>query len=668
MNWWHLVPTVLWTAALVFLPGYLAVRCWALTGLAAAAAAAPVSLGLIAGSAVVASWLDLPWHVLVVAGAALALALTGLALRAFAPGALGVHGPRDRHDRRPLRSHWTPLVYAGALLIPALLLTRGLTTMIGAPENISQTYDNIFHLNAVRFILDSGSGSSLTLGGMYSDGADPSLYPGAWHDLVSLVVQVSGASLPAAVNAVTLVVGALVWPLSCLFLVTRVTGVRPVPVAFAGALSATFGAFPYRMVDFGVLYPYFLALAVFPAAIALTATAVGVGHTDGAPRRAAGVLLLTAVTGGLGLAHPSTVLALGVLAVPLLVVAVWRRRPTGHPDGDTVPRFAVRAVLLAAYLAALTLVWLRARPSEEASAWPPVQTIPQAIGQVLSGGIGAQGPSWIVLVLLLVTIAVLPRLRYAWWLVALQAVVAGLFIVVSAVPDTALRDFLTGVWYNDTRRLAGQLPVITAALCAVTATWIFTRYTRRLAEHRPDIGRRLGEPGGNPTPARAGVALVLAAVLGVAGQFSSVNYAVWAGQSNYTMDADAPVLSTAERDLLTRLDETVPEDTTIIGNPWTGTALAYALGERRTLTPHVGGTIPEDAQFLMDNLHRLDTDPRVCETVRELDSHHVLFFAGPQVHGKGIYFEGLKSVAVNPGLTRVDSEGPAAILYRVTGC
>lgn len=662
MSWWQLVPAVLCTVAIVFVPGYLIVRSWTVTGLVAVGTAAPVSIGLLAAAAVLGPMIGMRWNVLLVVVPAVVLAAIGLILRKLIPRALNAR----RGTPRSLRSRWTLLAYAGALLIPVVLLTRGLIRLIGSPENISQTYDNIFHLNALRYILDSGSGSTLTVGGMYSNGEDPSVYPAAWHDLVTLVVQVSGASIPASINAVTLVVGALVWPISCIFLATRVTGARPVPVLFAGALSAVFGAFPYLMVYFGVLYPFFLSLALLPAALALLAMATGVGGHSGAPRWLAALVLVGAVVPGIALAHPSTVLALLAFAVPIFVVAIVRYRRVLTSGRAVAVRYWVLVALLLGYLAAAVVLWTRVRPSEGASAWQPFQTMPQAFGQVLAAGVMEQGPTWVVFLLTLVAIGLVMRRQLSAWVLGVYVVAAGLFVVVSAVPDGEFRDFVTGVWYNDSFRLAGQLPVIIVVVATVAATWLFVRWQGALAARIPALSWL--RPTSVTTPATAGIAFVAAVVLGVTGQYSSVNFAVAHGQPSYRYADNSYVLSSAERSLLERLDEEVPEDNTIIGNPWTGTPLAYALAERRTLTPHVGNKVPRDVLNLMNQLDEINTDPQVCTLIRKFNSYYVLDFAGRQVHNKGMHYDGLQDLATNPGLTKVDQEGETAKLYRVTGC
>jgi hypothetical protein len=86
------------------------------------------------------------------------------------------------------------------------------------------------------------------------------------------------------------------------------------------------------------------------------------------------------------------------------------------------------------------------------------------------------------------------------------------------------------------------------------------------------------------------------------------------------------------------------------------------------LTPHVGGVIPPEIRNLMDNLDEIGSDPEICSTVRELRAYYVLDFDGPQVHRRDIHFEGLDTLATNPGVTEVDHEGSEARLYRITAC
>src|SRR5690606_23851609 len=81
-----------------------------------------------------------------------------------------------------------------AMLLGGVLMARTVIRALGAPDALSQTFDNIFHQNAVRYILDGASPSSLDLLSLTATPGDPTFYPAAWHDTVSLVLLSIGGS------------------------------------------------------------------------------------------------------------------------------------------------------------------------------------------------------------------------------------------------------------------------------------------------------------------------------------------------------------------------------------------------------------------------------------------------------------------------------------------
>jgi hypothetical protein len=220
-----------------------------------------------------------------------------------------------------------------------------------------------------------------------------------------------------------------------------------------------------------------------------------------------------------------------------------------------------------------------------------------------------------------------------------------------------VRSFLAGVFYDDPHRLAAQLPMFAVVVCTVAGAWLCTRARALLMMRFPDRATV-------SAPIAAALAFVIAAGIGLAGQYSSVTSAIGAG-GNVFQRSD--LLSPAERTLLARLDRVVPQGDTIVGNPWSGASFSYALADRRALIPQFGARVPEQVQFVLDHLPDLHTDPAVCAAVRAQRSWFVLDFAGPQYLGMDAHYRGIDTAATNPGLTAVDHEG-AATLYLVTGC
>ena len=141
--WLTAILPVFFAALVLTLPGYVVGRIVSLRGLFAWAFAGPLSLALLASASLILPLVGVPWSVVGVIGVTAAAILIVVLLRVacrrwFTPIA------------RPSSAGGWVLVAlgtAGALIVAQLGL------IVVAPENISQAYDNIFHLNVARFML-----------------------------------------------------------------------------------------------------------------------------------------------------------------------------------------------------------------------------------------------------------------------------------------------------------------------------------------------------------------------------------------------------------------------------------------------------------------------------------------------------------------------------------
>ncbi len=267
MNWIDAAPIALVTIAWVLVPGLGISYLLGLRGIAAWGLAPVSSIALIAATAVLAEKLGIDWS-------------PGIALIVCAAAAVVVGGVAFLLRRKAfLASAPDPrrLTLIAALgMLPALVL--GLATVvqaIGAPDRLSQTYDAVFHYNALAFINDSHQASSLTLGSLGNPDVAGVFYPAAWHDVASLVMMSTGTGIPLAANAVTVVAAVVLWPLSCLLLVRQLFGRNAGALAITGALSVGFTAFPWDLLGFGVLWPNLLGMAFAPAFLAVVLTLTG---------------------------------------------------------------------------------------------------------------------------------------------------------------------------------------------------------------------------------------------------------------------------------------------------------------------------------------------------------------------------------------------------------
>ena len=656
MDWLSAAPALMISVLILVIPGIAVGFALRVRAFDALALAPLISVTLISVSAIIASLVGVGWNIGVLAVATVvALIIAGLfrlAERRFRSRAL----PRER------TSLSQELLYAGAALIAFLLIGRQVARMIGSPENFSQTFDNNFHLNAVRYVLETADASSLTIGSMTSGGEPPSFYPAAWHGLTALVIQLSGAPLTVGVSAVSIAVAAMVWPLSILFAVRQLTRLVPAAVLGTGILAGSFAAFPLLLLDFGVLYPNLLSLAMVPAGLALGAVAL-----NQAPAAVLGVpraWLLAALTmPGIAIAHPNGIMTLIALALPVLISAfAFHIRDLIQSKAAPV-RYILPSVLFAAAWGIVIVLWTFVRPSAEDAFWGNVQTVPRAVGEALLLGPMGAPAAWTVSILVILGIVACFRQPRLLWVVGAFAVAIALFAVSSGTPASDTRMFLTGVWYNDSQRLAAVLPLAAAPLAVLGLNFVLrpiTTYAVSTIARGP-----LSATGAGVTSAV--LALVPALVLFPLTQGNSIEYEIAKGRVNYIPTSDASLLTTDELELIDELPELIPEDAVIAVNPWTGGALAYALGDRETTHKHIFSTSTKAQEIIDAHLKDAGDVPGVCEAVDETGVSYVLDFGDREVHGGDHPYPGLEDLAADDDFLLISSVGDV-YLYKFVGC
>ncbi|MDN3903992.1 DUF6541 family protein [Arthrobacter sp. YD2] len=655
MTWISVTPQILAAVCVIFAPGaVLAFVGFRLRWLAALAVSPVLSVSLTAVAAVLADAAGVRWSFLPVA-----------VLTVGATAVVGLLRVWWTRRTQPDSSHAAPdptilLVEAAAVLGAAALVGRRLLYAFGAPENFSQTFDNIFHLNAIQYIADTGSASSLSIGGM----TGISFYPAGWHGLVSLVTALTSAPIPVGVNAVNLVIGALVWPLGCIFLVQQIAGRRIVPTLLAGVLSAAFGAFPLLLVDFGVLYPNFLGVSLIPALLGILLAVLGLARRSGSLPLT--WLLLLVAFPGLGLGHPSAFLAVTAFSVPLVIAAVGRRT-RAELAAQRPLRSAGYLLTFILYAAGVVNLWNAVRPEDDTLIWTPYQTQAQAMGDVLAGAPLLSVVSWAVLVLTVLGFVALVLHRAPWWVGGIYLVGGFLYVVATSSPDGDFRDLITGGWYTDNVRLAALLPVSTLPLAVLGGTLMVDILKHHLWDPVLERMSNRGWRADRMRVATAAALLLLMVVAAVATQKQNVRNATMAAAGNYRLTDAAPLVSRDEYELMVRLDGEIQDGARVVGNPWTGSSLVYALAGERPMQMHTLAVLDPAEQEIYADLRNARTDPDVCPALEKAQVEYVLDFGDKEVHDGNHPYPGLDDLGSSDAVELVDSEGDAK-LYRITAC
>jgi len=636
--WLAAVPVVLVAAAVVFVPGAAALATVGLRGLRLWGLAPLVGTAAVGGLALVFALVGLPWTPLAFLVGAVAIvgvaAVLGRTLRLRpAPASTG---------RR------TALLASGIVAGAALILIR-LALYIEDPANISQTNDAVFHLNAIRFVLETQSASSLEVSAVIGGSG---FYPAGWHGITSLVVMLTGASIPMAANAVSVVIGALIWPLGIVLLTRTATGDDAVAAA-AGLLAGSLHAFPLLMFQWGVLYPNALSSALVPAAVsAVIMVPRWVRGTDGWPggwRSATGatIVVLLAVA-ALGVAQPAGLLAFGLISAVWATFALLRH-----------PRRVVALTALIVIWAVLAAAWHTLSSSTSGSHWAPFRGNIAALADLALNTHLRLPPALLVSALMVVGLVVVCARTELRWLAGAWLAISALYVGVAAIDQVELRSLLLGAWYADPYRIVALVPLVVIPLAAVGA-----------ATTARGLGRLVGDQRGRIVWLCYGllaVLLVVGVIVRPIQQMPEVIENTFDGESRYLQD-ETSYLAPSERRLMEELPEYVEDGDRVLVNPSTGGAFGYMLSGLDVYPRTWSPPRHEAWDVLAQNLREAATNSAVCAALAEYgDPEYVLDF-GPGEAAPGRY--------VMPGMTAFDSQDGfelvagdhRASLWRITAC
>ena len=539
------------------------------------------------------------------------------------------------------------------------VIMRRLTKLIGSPDHMAQVFDNVFHLNAIRYIIETGNASSLTLGSF--QGRAP-LYPAAWHTFAATCAELAGTSLQVAENSVNLIVAAVIWPLGCVFLARQLFGNGAAVTLTAGILSAAQPAFPYMLYVWGPLFPDAMAVSLLPAAMAIVVVLLrAAAPSPDPPRQLPWILALVLGLAGIGAAHTTIITALVLFTMPLIVATLvlhWRGR---RRTKDTV----ALAIVTTLTVTIAAIIWMELRPPYYDN-WGPHASAVGAIREALTNAPLFTDTNWIVTPLALYGVVVLLCTRRQRWFVMSYGIAVFLYVVDAAMPHGTFRDFFTGTWYQDTYRLAAFLPLFATALAPVGTQDVLDRIRAAYRRIHPPLPQRADSS--NPY-AVAGVVL---AVLG----FTYLSYMgpprmyLASSYFAYRFDGQSAILTPNELAFLESLGHTVEPDAVIADNPWNGSSLAYAFANRRVLTPYMLTDADQEDVRLSHELGAGKFTPELCEAVKEKNVRYILDFGYRHVLDRAAArnYPGVTDVVAKPGVELIAHHGSYMRLFRVTGC
>lgn len=703
-NWHEATPAILAAVGLLFAPGgivglLMGLRLPVAIGLAPLLSGAVVALAeLLNGFGVAAYGVGL----LAVSFAAALLVAVGVRLLAGAA--------RLRPDLG-LALLWC-LGIGGGFLIGAFGYIRG----VAVPDEFPQAPDVPYQANHVRWGIDTGNVNPFSFAEIGGLGDHlRGFYPSLWHGFTVPVAELTGASVPVAINAMDVAMLAA-FTAGCVLLANQLITQRASVTLWSGVLSASFVAFPTFMFTWSGVLPNILAIALFPALLALvlewldqrassrldtrdgghharvSSTAYADGGT-GSDETTAGLALAGPDSAGVPLLTRPQIYVLLVVAVPTMVLA--------HPN--TIFSAALMLVIAAATTAIdwlILRVWpprgvlvrtvatLVVAPLATALAyrtsavqqmvqfyWPPVGSVPQAVGEAITN---ATSTPWVHSVFVPVTALVLGGIIAAMrtrrhWLVT--SYVAWVVLYASTQSTDPLGNALSGLWYHDRHRVTAFL-IVTAVMLATLAA--VTACDRLLVALRPAV-RLLADRapalrlGSRITITASGLAVVLGlgAFLWASG-LSDRDSRIDVLKSTFPVGNDNnknALITREEQAFFSTLGRYVPADERIVNNAWDGSPLIYALSGVPVVTYSIASSPSDAAKYLSLHVDRIADDPQACAAAKQLNARYVITSGPPEfVKEPAVQFwAGVD--AVKPSNTfQVVAHSGQSTLYKIRAC
>lgn len=458
MTWWQSLPAVATAISLLFIPGLMLGAALGARGPVLAAIAPVASCGFVGPAGIIGGLLDVGWSVRLLIVVTIAASCASLCIHCatkhkyvFTSGI-----PRARlRDFAPLLT---------ALIAPVILITVWMVRTFPTPASFVQAYDNVFHLNAIQYIVETGQASSLTLGHMIQPGSGLAIYPSVWHSLAALIVQVCNVNVFVAESVLTLAVAAVLSPFACVSLVRAVLGNKMIPLLGAGILSASFWVLPFQSIQRGPLLPNLLSYCLLPLVIIAMAGLFGLLHARIMSAFTMTAMLLIGVV-ALFTSQPNGFTALLVFFIPMFLGALVRYMLRLWRSGlRWVAALRPLAILLPAGVAFSALWSALLLPYNK---WQPSKTVPRAIGDVLTGSLTNQSFNVMASLLALLGVLVICHRRRGYWMIGAFFLSGVLYVTAAATPSRPLRNILAGNWYEDTPRLAALVPLFTLVLDSV---------------------------------------------------------------------------------------------------------------------------------------------------------------------------------------------------------
>lgn len=622
----------------------------------------------------------------------------------------------------PSRWHSRGFLAAVYVIVGLLATVYVFVRPLADPDAAIQTFDNVYHLNLISTFAKTGLWSSLSAG-LYADlpasvlaPTSPAFYPAAWHTIGAMLVSCLGISSQMAQNALIALTSGVIFPLCMFLFMGQVFQDSPRAVAFGSIASVSIAAFPWLLLFQWPLPPNALGMT-----LAISYCACFMSLFDRRPlserMRIAALLLVGAIA--IAFVHPNSVFTIAALLMAFLIAQAARGFGLQKLEGLCERRPAAKYAAMTATALIIAVIWTAcyfAPPLQGVVQyqWDPYTTVPDAIKRTITFLFREGSPQYALTIAFACGVLSAILRRKHLWLVGLWGLMSGIFIADSATSGF-LQHFLSGFWYTDSYRTAGQaaiasMPLVALGFCEIS-TYIqraFSYVARRREESKESEGRegkrsrlperrkqlpeqrsRLPERQNQlpeqrsriqerqtSLPGMTPVAAILACLVTIA-LFVPAAYHGGFPQMRATLKnrTETPTLYTLEeQDFVRRAAREITPGALILNDPFDGSALAYSYDDLpiyyRYFMGYGGKAEPVESIIARTESDEIAVSADVREALIALEADYILLLDKNNYDVPDriamqdqLMWDGLETTeAVEPYLSEIMSEGDMVLL------
>ena len=521
----------------------------------------------------------------------------------------------------------------GAVIIAVTCIRPIATTAFAGLDNIPQIWDSLWHASSLRWIHETGVGSSLRMGELMNyETAGFNYYPNTWHALGALLFPVTGANPVELYNTYSPAVLAITVPFGVASLAYWFARHRLAPdhaaliAGVSGAVAALFPSLPYVEIELTSV-PNAVGVSMAPIAAVLTISAV----TDRRRVIPAGLAIA-----GVTSTHPS-----GLVLIAVIVGLWWVLEGLWHPAygrlRDLLSPLVTGAIALI-LIGPVIYGTVKIADNNELSGFDfrdETATVLEALKQGALNGtvpLDRSYPVWWLVILSFLGLLVMVWMRcwagIATWLVMILVTANS---VVELSPLSRALGALGGYFYNSGHRLTFVTAMFSAAAAGLAlgfaALWAGRVVARRFSSE-PTVGPTADPVTGSthiqPRALRWAIPAAFAVVLLLIGAGAVVRYPTNAQIAAKQRDGRlvGPDDLAAYRWLAEQPDA---HDALILNNLDQGTGWLYPVTGLTPMFPfYRANDFSQRQRDLFWGVAEIGSSEKIDQIVRDMNGHYVI--------------------------------------------